>query len=504
MKKVLVGAAALVVASVTIAAQAPATTELGSIQFPTSASPAAQAPFLTGVKALFNFEFDTAGEAFLQAQRAEPGFALAYWGEAMSFNHPLWAEQDLAAARRALERLAPTAAGRAARAPAGKERGLVESADVLFGAGDKLARDVAYAAAMRRLHEQYPNDDELATFYALALLGTARPGEKSVRTAMQAAAIAEGVFERHPQHPGAAHFIIHAFDDPDHAALGLTAARAYSKIAPAAPHALHMPSHIFVQLGMWDDVVKSNEVAYKAAVDLAEKKHLPRGREDFHTLAWLQYAYLQLGKTADAERCLSLAKAVADGDPSPRVRDGYAAMKAREVIETAKWEALPLSSGPVQDGGAPAYDGSAAYVLAAGLSAAKLGDMSAAGRALDILNAMRKQAESGSNAYRSKPFGIMALEVAAVIHAAPNGPNDREGAERLLKEATALELTLDAPSGPPEPLKPAFELYGELLLEQGRTKEAAAQFEQSLVRMPNRRASVRGLERATSAGTKDR
>src|SRR5204862_1644830 len=153
------------------------------------------------------------------AQRADPGFALAYWGEAMSCNHPLWAEQDLAAARRVLDRLAPSAAGRAAKAPAGKERALVESADVLFGAGDKLARDVAYAAAMKRIHDQYPADDEIAVLYALSLLGTARPGEKSVRSAMQAAALVEAVFQRNPQHPGAAHFIIHAFDDPDHAIL---------------------------------------------------------------------------------------------------------------------------------------------------------------------------------------------------------------------------------------------------------------------------------------------
>jgi tetratricopeptide (TPR) repeat protein len=501
MKTVLAAAAAVAIVSITLAGQTPGDKALGTINFPSSASAGAQAPFLVGVKALFNFEFDTAADAFRQAQKAEPGFALGYWGEAMSFNHPLWAEQDLAAARRALERLAPTASARAAKAPAGKERGLVAAADVLFGAGDKLARDLAYAAAMKRLHEQYPQDDEIATFYALSLLGTARPGEKSVRNAMQAAAIVEGVFGRHPQHPGAAHFIIHAFDDPDHAILGLTAARAYSKIAPAAPHALHMPSHIFVQLGMWDDVVASNEVAYKAAVDLAEQKNLPRGREDFHTLAWLQYAYLQLGKTADAERCLNLAKAVADKDASPRVRDGYAAMKARQVIETAKWEALPLQTSPVRDGGAPGYDGSAAYVLASGLSAARLGDLAAAGRALTILQAMRAQAESGSNAYRAKPFAIMENEVSGVIHAVRDGPNDRDHAERILKEATAMELSLDAPSGPPELIKPSFELYGELLLEQGRTKDAAAQFEQALTRMPNRRASVQALQRITSAST---
>src|SRR5580765_8388212 len=244
-------------------AQAPKKTvvELGSINFPTSATPAAQAPFLTGVKALYNFEFDIAADAFRDAQKADPAFALAYWGEAMSFNHPLWAQQDLPAARKALEKLAPTAAARAAKAPAGKERELMESAEVLFGTGDKLVRDIAYADAMKTMHAKHPADDEIACLYALALLGTGRPGVSNTRNAMQAAAIAQGIFQRNPKHPGAAHYIIHSFDDPDHAILSLTAAREYSKIAPSAAHALHMPSHIFVQLGMWDDVIASNIVA---------------------------------------------------------------------------------------------------------------------------------------------------------------------------------------------------------------------------------------------------
>jgi hypothetical protein len=247
-----------------LAAQAPAKS-LGTIHFPSSAKPAAQESFLTGVKALFNFEFDIAAEAFQQTEKADPDFALGYWGEAMSFNHPLWAQQDQAAARKVLDRLAPTAAARAAKAPAGRERMLVESLEILYGPGDKLTRDIAYADSLKRIHEKYPDDDEVATFYALALLGTARPGDKSIRNAMLAASIAEGVFQRNPQHPGAAHYIIHSFDDPDHAILALPAARAYSKIAPSAAHALHMPSHIFVQLGMWEDVVRSNIVAYKAA-----------------------------------------------------------------------------------------------------------------------------------------------------------------------------------------------------------------------------------------------
>jgi len=190
-------------------AQTPAAAELGTINFPTSAKPAAQAAFLTGTKALYNFEFDLAAEAFQQAQKAEPSFALAYWGEAMSYNHPLWAEQNLPAARKALERLAPTAAERAAKAPAGKERDLVEAVDVLFGGtGDKLARDIAYADSMKRLYAKYPGDDEIACLYSLALLGTGRPGVSNTRNAMQAAAIAQGIFQRNPKHPGAAHYII--------------------------------------------------------------------------------------------------------------------------------------------------------------------------------------------------------------------------------------------------------------------------------------------------------
>src|SRR6478672_3532795 len=170
---------ALPASSVRVAGQTPAPAELGTINFPTSAKPAAQTPFLVGTKALYNFEFDIAADAFREAQQADPGFALGYWGEAMSFNHPLWAEQDLAAARRALEKLAPTAGARAAKAPIGKERELIEAADVLFGAGDKLARDVAYSQSLGRMHAKYPQDDEISVLYALSLLGTARPGEKS-------------------------------------------------------------------------------------------------------------------------------------------------------------------------------------------------------------------------------------------------------------------------------------------------------------------------------------
>ena len=195
------------------------------------------------------------------------------------------------------------------------------------------------------------------------------------------------------------------------------------------------------------------------------------------------------------QEALAKAKAVADRDKSPGVSNGYASMMARQIVETARWEKIELPNTAVRDGGAPGYDGSAAYVLAAGLGAAKLGDLSTANVAVERLRALRTQAESGSNAYRAKPFAIMEKEVAAAVASAKK---DVAGAEQLLKEATVIELTLDAPSGPPEPIKPSFELYAEWLLEQGRTKDAATQFEQALKRMPNRRASVQGLQRATA------
>jgi len=331
-------------------------------------------------------------------------------------------------------------------------------------------------------------------FYAISLTASALLTDKTYTNQLKAGSILEPLWAKQPNHPGLAHYIIHTYDNPALADKARAAAQRYASIAPSAAHALHMPSHIFVPLGLWADVVASNVVAYKAANDLADLKNLPRGREDFHTLSWLQYAYLQQGKFDEADKAVTTAKAVADKDTSPRVRDGYASMKARQVVETAKWEKLALPNGPVKDGGAPGYDGSAAYVLAAGLSAAKLGDTATANLALEKLKAMRVQAESGSNAYRAKPFAIMEKEVGAALASAQK---DTATAERLLKEATAIELSLDAPSGPAEPIQPSFELYGDLLIELHRPAEAAAQFQQALQRMPNRRASLRGLERAS-------
>ena len=464
----------------------PLMSDLGSIDFPNSGKADAQTAFLTGVKALHSFEFDEAGDAFRAAQDADRDFALAYWGEAMSYNHPLWAQQDGDAAHATLARYAPTAEARSQKTPAGRERGLMEAVDTLYGSGKKLPRDIAYADAMQRLHETYPDDHEIATLYALSLLGTVRSGDTGVRRQMQAAAIALDVFQKNPNHPGAAHFIIHSLDDPEHAILALPAARVYAGIAPDAPHALHMPSHIFVQLGMWEDVVASNAVSYRAAVALAESKDLERGRADFHALSWLQYGHLQLGNVAAAKANLDLAQQAERDHPTGPVHNGTMSMLARYILETERWADMPLDQIADRD------DGHAGLQFVAGLSAVHTGNIAAAKTALTNLTDVRHRYEAKpATAYRGKIIAVGEKELEAALASASG---DAENAERFLVEATAIEAILNAPSGPPQPMKPSFEMYGEFLLEAGRLEEAAAQFKQALERTPNRTKSVRGLE----------
>lgn len=457
---------------------------LGSITFPTSAAAAAQSKFIEGVKDLHSFEFDEAAAAFHEVQRIDPGFALGYWGEAMSYNHPLWAEQNLEAARKALEKLAPTAEGRLAKAHTEKEKAFLGAVNQLFYApGDKLARDNAYSDAMARMYDRWPEDREVDIFYALSLLGAVRPGDKGYRRQALAGAISMKVFQENPDHPGAAHFIIHAFDDPDHAILALPAARVYARIAPAAPHAIHMPSHIFLQLGMWPDVVRSNTVGYKAAVDLMNRMHLPEGGADFHALEWLEYGNLMLGQFDEARHNVDLAKQAADRNPNDqRMALAYRMMLGRYMLESGRWEKIPLET---RGGGFGNR-----WIFLAGFSAAKLGNISDAESARAALTASGK-AKSTSVI----PVGVLENELAAAIELARG---QKAEAVRFAKQAADIESTMPAPSGPPAILKPAFELYGELLLDAGKPAEAAAAFRQQLLKTPNRTPSVAGLARAAA------
>jgi tetratricopeptide (TPR) repeat protein len=502
-------ASAIVGLCLALAVTAPSSSqEFGTISFPTSATGAAQDAFLIGVKALHNFQFDEAAEAFRKSQQADPSFAMAYWGEAMSHNHPLWAQQDLEAAKKVLDRLDPSPAGRVAKATLPKEKAFFEALHVLYlSPGDKLARDQAYADALARMYARWPDDHEVAVFYALSLLGTVRPADAGFRRQAMAASIAQAVFDKNPKHPGAAHFIIHAFDDPDHAPLGLNAARAYAAIAPSAAHALHMPSHIFVQLGMWQDAAASNVAAYKAAVDLNTRMKLAEGREDFHTLSWLAYAHTMLGKIDEAKKNVEQARQAADRHPQNRgIRDGYLGMRARLISDTGQWEKLTLTPAPAPATGdhatmpgmpgMAAYDGSATWTYIVGVSAAKLGDLATAEAAEAALKTATGRVPGGPTSYAAKPHIVREKELGAIVRWAKG---QKDEALAMAREAAEVERTLNAPSGPPDPIKPAFELYGELLLEAGRASEAVQAFQQSLLRTPKRTPSVLGLARAAQA-----
>jgi hypothetical protein len=239
--------------SLSMAADSPPALELGRIEFPTTGPKIAQQHFLRGMLAMHSFWYDEARDEFRAATTSVPSFAMGYWGEALSYYHPVWQDENLVGSRAAM-----------AKVPVGahltdREREFIDAAKILFGDGDRDTRWNSDTTALRKLHERYPQDDEAATLCAVALLGAKRG--KGFRPFAEAAGLSLDVLQHNPDHPGAAHYVIHAFDDPEHAILALPAARRYAQIAPEAYHARHMPSHIFVQLGMWKEAQASNEAA---------------------------------------------------------------------------------------------------------------------------------------------------------------------------------------------------------------------------------------------------
>ncbi|HYC91637.1 MAG TPA: tetratricopeptide repeat protein [Thermoanaerobaculia bacterium] len=439
--------------------------DLGSVAFPTSAkNPQAQALFERGVAALHSFWYEEAADAFRKARELEPSFAMAYWGEAMTHNHPIWMEQDRAAAREILMAL-PKDAGDA------KEREWLATLDVLYGDGDKHSRDIAYQEAMRALAGRYPDDLEVQAFHALSILGTMSRGADDARRQVAAAAILEPLLPRAPEHPGVLHYMIHAYDDPLHAPLGLRAARRYARVAPAAHHALHMPSHIFLQLGMWDEAAASNEQSYAASKAWVERAKLPSSKRDLHSLTWLHYIYLQQGRRDDAMRLLQEV----DSPLSERERSTRARMLAAWAVETG--EAVEEATGSDEKdahcaaGYATSND---AALYARALTAIRRKDFRAAGKAIASLKG-------------NITSDVMALTLRALLE---QKRGRLSKAIKLAEEAVAREAMLGAPSGPPDVLKPAHELYGELLSAAGRCDEAREQFRLSLLRTPNRRLSA--------------
>ncbi|HTO74679.1 MAG TPA: tetratricopeptide repeat protein, partial [Thermoanaerobaculia bacterium] len=493
-------------AAAALSAQAPpspSSNKLGRIDFSTSGTPDAQAHFLTGALLLHSFEFEDAATEFRKAEEIEPGFAMAYWGEAMTYNHPLWAEQDLDAARKALEKLAATPEARRAKAPTLREKMYLDAVEALYGDGDKPARDRAYSEAMRRLYEQFPDDLDGASFYALSILGACE-GKRDTAQYMKAAAIVEEVFAKNPDHPGAAHYLIHCYDDPVHAPLGMRAARVYATIAPSATHALHMPSHIFLASGMWPEVVSSNEASWKASVDRADRLKLGPDAHSFHALSWLEYGYLQQGRYADARKTLALMEAdAAAGASSGRAKAGFASMRAAYVVETRRWKSDAVAMQTPADDAHRDLD-----LFTTGFAAIESGDRAGARKALAAMSAKPSTGGGGGGgSAHSHGGGAMSYSGGSSADAVLRqlleariemADGNRDRAITRAKSAAALEDGLNYEFGPPDVVKPAHELLGEMLLEAGRPADARKEFETALARYPGRALSLLGLARAAS------
>jgi tetratricopeptide (TPR) repeat protein len=478
---------------------------VGTLSFPTSASPEAQRFFLRGVAILHSFGWKQAIAEFQKAQKAQPDFALAYWGETLCYNHPLNGEQDARNPRAVLARLGADTAARLAKAPTPREKGFLGAVEALWGEGEWRARRIAYMHAMERLHTQFPDDDEVTTFYALSMLSAARAqDDNTFRPEVRAGALATSVFRRNPNHPGATHYIIHAFDDPVHAPLALEAAFAYAKIVPAVSHAVHMPTHIFIQHGMWHEVAHQNVRAFNIAKDLWQPGDAPGDMA--HSGDWGQYGFLQLGDYAGARERIRAFEEMAETTKHARANSSLALVRARYIVETEEWKVQPIAA-----------NASTSTVFANGLSAVATGDTTTAAAMLARLATSAKMpaaaASAGAHAEHGaapppppaaapegdKSARILHHELAARI---AETKGQRDEAIALLREAVKIEESMRPPNGAADPIKPSHEMLGEVLLRAGKAADAAAAFDACLLRMPNRARSLHGAAKAYAAANR--
>ncbi|MED5353493.1 MAG: hypothetical protein VX429_03640 [Nitrospinota bacterium] len=466
--------------------------QLGSIDFSTSVSGTAQKHFLRGVAALHSFWYTEALSAFKKSISLNPEFSMGYWGIAMAHNHPLWEEQNSESAKAALSKIKNISK------LTHREQDYIQAIRLLYGKGEKYARDKAYSKAMEKIYRNYPNDLEAACFYSLSVLGVARNTVNKLRLQVEAGSIALEVFQKNPNHPCAAHYSIHAFDHPDLARLALPSAKRYSKIAPASHHAQHMSAHIFVQLGMWADAVNSNTNGWKTSVNWVKNKNLPRSKRDYHSLQWLHYSLLQKGLIDQAASIFAIQqKDMKEGiEAQSNLRAGkyYYRMLAASFIETENWEIIEKSSPP--DGWKPKIFSEAGYRFALGFSTAMQGKIDEANKHLLELKAIRKQDFKKNHYKRIEYLKVWELEIQTAIKLYQK---DFVTAIKLGKQAILLEEKLPSPSGPPRILKPTYEFLGEVYLKAGKPVEADENFSISLLRHPNRVRSLIGSARAANA-----
>lgn len=470
--------------------------DVGDVYLDNTGAPEAQQAFLHGLAQLHNFEFEFAAEDFREAQRIDPDFALAYWGEAMTHNHPLWMAQDKKAALEILDKYAPSPEARQARAPTELARDLFATVDVLYGSDDKQAQDDIYLDHMRKLFAKYPDNAEIASFYALSIMGSAHEG-REFGLYMQAAAIMQNFITTYPRHPGVAHYLIHATDDPIHAPLGLKAAQAYADIAPNAAHAQHMTTHIFLALGDWDNVIRANT----RAVDITDTQRATRGEGPGgcgHYPSWLMYGYLQQGQRDAAHDIMTLCHQNITTRSSGQNRGYYVWQRALYLLDTAEWTADV--AGMDADFGDD-YASLIQNQVINGWIALQTGDtkdarntLKAARNAYNLLKQEPDKQGVSANTLAQLAVDMMQLEAQILLSRGKS-----EASLNMLREAVAIELELPYGFGPPKPAKPSLELLGETLITLGQFDEAKQALTKTLSRTPNKTLSVAALAAAETA-----
>ena len=451
--------------------------------FTTSCAPRVSHDFERAVALLHSFAYTASENAFHHVAAADPSCAMAHWGVAMSYIHPLWSppgDVELSKGQAQIDE------ARRLDARSERERQFIAAAAAYYRDSDHLpplARAKAYEAAMRQAARSNPTDTEVQVFYALSLLGTASPEDRSHGNQKRAAAILEPIYRLYPDHPGVAHYLIHAYDSAELAPRGLAAARAYSMIAPSAPHALHMPSHIFTRLGLWNDSIASNVAARAAAHTQGDLG------EELHAMDYLVYAYLQRGQQAEAAQVVAALDEM-DGLVGSDFKVGYAAtaMRVRLAMERSKWDSaavlqpLPESVPHV----------AAVVYWARAVANARAGHPQAASEDIARIEACRQQLQT-SNAYWATQVDVLGKEAMGWQSAA----NSRaDVAIRLLRQAANEEDGVEKLPVTPGPIVPAREQLGDLYLALNRPQEALQEYRAALVAAPRRRGALTGAVQA--------
>jgi hypothetical protein len=469
---------------------------VGRVTFPTTCNQEVQPDLERAVAMLHSFWYEMAEESFAGVAKRDPDCAIAYWGVAMSLYKPLWQPPSPAELERASAAIAKAEAAKGADA---REQAYVRAIATFYKDAQTAphpARVAAYENAMAALHAAYPRDHEAAAFYALSLLGSAAvsPADHGYVRQKKAAGLLDGIAASHPQHPGIAHYFIHAYDAPELAQLAVPAARAYAKIAPEVPHALHMPSHIFTRLGLWDDMIASNIASAEAARAYEKKSGMPGAwDQELHALDYMMYGYLQGAQDRRAGQVLERLTSVSRAEP-PVIAAAYAlaAAPARYALERHDWRAAAALALPATNIPWDKYRWSESNIYyASALGAARTGDLPRAKQQVALLDA-RYQELRGKDKYADL-IEAQRRAAAAWIAQAEGRPDE---AVTLLRSAAELEESLEKHPVTPGAVLPARELLGDLLLAQQKPADALKAYEATLVYSPGRFNSVAGAMRA--------